>query len=462
MRKNWRLLFERLDIDGSGRLDYDEFAAAVRGILMVPATDDELRGLWAYIDHDGSGQATIEEFQHACYLLLLEGWPSLEDGDLTRLCGALNDAAVREYRADGGNWFKIFTFFDTDESGRLGFEELEGVARMRDPGLNLRDDDVDLDELRGLWKAIDKDSSGDVTVDEFMHFMRANAADQFHEITDYSRAKRGLDLKGPYKNPALNEKGETRAEKLKRLAGKAAEPVEKETLKAVAKKATTYHQPKRKPPPYAGPTNRAEASGRAIAFSTDDDFIARYSDARTEDDGTRAMLHQFADAGASKITKPTSVARRKKKTLPSAPVTSASAPDLILEAPAKPPPPKVTIVREPGAEPCSDPALDPVRKDGPPKTPLAPRPEALSADYHRKVAAEKAKARKKEIERLPLADALRELMADWKESVEGGAILKHVPALPLHIFDDADHADAANRAGPKCMFFARSVERACS
>ena len=30
------------------------------------------------------------------------------------------------------------------------------------------------DELKGLWRAIDEDSSGDVTVDEFMHFMKVH------------------------------------------------------------------------------------------------------------------------------------------------------------------------------------------------------------------------------------------------------------------------------------------------
>ena len=29
----------------------------------------------------------------------------------------------------------------------MGFEELEGVTRMRDPGLNLREDELTLDEL---------------------------------------------------------------------------------------------------------------------------------------------------------------------------------------------------------------------------------------------------------------------------------------------------------------------------
>ena len=82
---------------------------------------------------------------------------------LRELCETLNRAAVREFKdVIAGNWFKIFTHMDLDESGRIGFEELEGVTRARDPGLNLREEDLSLDDMRALWKAIDVDFSGDV------------------------------------------------------------------------------------------------------------------------------------------------------------------------------------------------------------------------------------------------------------------------------------------------------------
>ena len=65
MNRNWQLLFDRLDKDKSGRLDYDEFEQAVRSELRVTdTTDQELRALWAYVDHDRSGEVTISEFQH--------------------------------------------------------------------------------------------------------------------------------------------------------------------------------------------------------------------------------------------------------------------------------------------------------------------------------------------------------------------------------------------------------------
>ena len=115
MRKNWSLLFERLDTDKSGRLDYGEFKAALTDVLEIPIRskdskiprkdgeikEEELEGLWAYVDHDKSGEVTIEEFQHACYLLILDDWPVLQKATLQRICQQLNDACVHEYSKEG-------------------------------------------------------------------------------------------------------------------------------------------------------------------------------------------------------------------------------------------------------------------------------------------------------------------------------------------------------------------------
>ena len=65
MNKNWEILFKKIDADFSGRLDYPEFVKAVREELKVPDTsDEELRALWTYVDHDKSAEVTIAEFQH--------------------------------------------------------------------------------------------------------------------------------------------------------------------------------------------------------------------------------------------------------------------------------------------------------------------------------------------------------------------------------------------------------------
>jgi Ca2+-binding EF-hand superfamily protein len=173
MNRNWELLFKRLDADKSGRLDYDEFERAVREELRVTdTTDQELRALWAYVDHDKSGEVTISEFQHGCYLLILEGWPLLGKDRLEDVVAVINGAAKRWLHAS--SWVKVFRAIDQDENDRLGYDELERVVRANGTqgGLSLTTSDLTDNDLRGLWRALDKDVSGEVTIDEFMNFMR--------------------------------------------------------------------------------------------------------------------------------------------------------------------------------------------------------------------------------------------------------------------------------------------------
>ena len=176
MNKNWELLFKRLDTDKSGRLDYDEFERAVRSELRVTdTTDQELKALWTYVDHDKSGEVTINEFQHGCYLLVLEGWPLLSKDSLEKIVAIINGAAKRWLHAS--SWVTVFRAIDQDENDRLGYDELERVVRANGTqgGLSLTTSDLTDNDLRGLWRALDRDVSGEVTIDEFMNFMRRKA-----------------------------------------------------------------------------------------------------------------------------------------------------------------------------------------------------------------------------------------------------------------------------------------------
>lgn len=211
MRKNWATLFEHMDTDGSGRLHFSEFVEAVGALGVEGISARELDAFWRYVDHDGSGEVTVDEFQHSCYLLLVEGWPTYDEtieedaAELSRLVKRIDDAAEHEYSTMSGNWFKIFQHVDVDASGRLGYEELEAVLRTRDPGLNVSRSDLADDELRGMWKCIDDDRSGDVTVEEFLTFMR-KFGPSMHRLTNYALEKRGLEKRAAWRNPKLKEK----------------------------------------------------------------------------------------------------------------------------------------------------------------------------------------------------------------------------------------------------------------
>ena len=189
MRGNWARLFAQMDEDRSGRLDYDEFRKAVAALGVEVAVSD-LDALWAYVEADGSGEATIKEFQDATYLLMIDGWPVLDKQEKRALVFELNRLVETRherkafYDTEGAptndsapeqrfNWFKMFNILDVDGSGRLGFEELESVIRAPYPCLCTPEEVLPLEQIKALWKAIDADSSGDVTVDEFMGFMRS-------------------------------------------------------------------------------------------------------------------------------------------------------------------------------------------------------------------------------------------------------------------------------------------------
>ena len=80
----------------------------MREELKVPdTTDEELKALWTYVDHDKSAEVTITEFQHGLYLLILEGWAPLEDKGLERVELTINAAAKKWYPGHF-SWSKVF------------------------------------------------------------------------------------------------------------------------------------------------------------------------------------------------------------------------------------------------------------------------------------------------------------------------------------------------------------------
>lgn len=138
----------------------------VKGVSL-----DDLRALWTKVDADGSGEMSIEEWTLGLYRTELEFWPSLSDAALEKAVSKMNDAAEKWHKA-GGNWYKVFTILDTDSSGNFDFNELRGMIRKPLPCLAISVEVLDDASLQGLWKALDADQSGSVTVQEFMRFMR--------------------------------------------------------------------------------------------------------------------------------------------------------------------------------------------------------------------------------------------------------------------------------------------------
>lgn len=186
---NFKKMFQEIDVDGSNRITYKELDEAVRirlGLGEELISRNELQGLWRYVDADQSGELSPDEFQSALYLFKISAWPDYShveyQPELAHTLTMMNAAADKWHKA-GGNWFKIFRRMDTDESGQMGYEEIEAVIRTTFPGLKLSLNEISEENLHGLWKALDVDRSGLISVQEFMIFMRRHA--KHHEVLAY-------------------------------------------------------------------------------------------------------------------------------------------------------------------------------------------------------------------------------------------------------------------------------------
>jgi len=167
----WTHLFHTIHPDGSFRIRFIDFENFASKMEVSPKMFHRIRALWRLVDADGSGEASEKEFVEALYGLQLDQWPRLEDHRLERAMALLNAHADKWHRA-GGNWFKVLSICDEDGSGRLDYEELVKVIRGAYPGLKLSESILSDDELRGMWKAMDTDRSGHVSIQEFMIFAR--------------------------------------------------------------------------------------------------------------------------------------------------------------------------------------------------------------------------------------------------------------------------------------------------
>jgi Ca2+-binding EF-hand superfamily protein len=185
----WPKFFKDCDKDGSGRVTFQEieksicerlrrYQCATHEVIRGVARDD-LIGLWHVADADQSGEVTAKEWQKCLYCIDIEGWPDAEPEHLGRVVDEINAAAQHWHRA-GGNWFKVFRFVDTDDSGQMGFEELKAMCYRPLPCLAIPQKRLREMDLRALWKALDNDLSGFVSVAEFMTFMRKHGSEQFH------------------------------------------------------------------------------------------------------------------------------------------------------------------------------------------------------------------------------------------------------------------------------------------
>jgi len=165
-----QMVFDKLDTNANGSLEFEEFETAVVRLLMDQGKDVPVacvkalcKAHWAKGDKDKSGTIDFQEF--------LRWWSTnrfKEDLMLTREELMLRDLA-RKHRITPEALQHIkncFDAYDTDGSGIIDLREFGHVLYkiMRVPG------GVELPQgrIQFLWRELDKDGSGEATFEEFL------------------------------------------------------------------------------------------------------------------------------------------------------------------------------------------------------------------------------------------------------------------------------------------------------
>ena len=240
----WYKLFLFMDEDKSGRISYHELSKMVRSYLAIGKADlpePKLRALWRALDEDASGFISAGEFgrfmkkgddkletstsrqrliakrlvENAAYRSQLDARvgrdvssrladvTAASDEDVTALAEQMTTSMASLYPGQARAWVKLFKYIDTDLSGRIDFREFTKMCRDR---LMLAPATLSEAQLQGVWKSVDSDSSGYVSLGEFGRFMKKGAKLLTRQATD-----RGIEDETYRRGRLLKEKQEARA-----------------------------------------------------------------------------------------------------------------------------------------------------------------------------------------------------------------------------------------------------------
>ncbi|CAF0703182.1 unnamed protein product [Brachionus calyciflorus] len=134
-----REAFDLFDADGSGTIDVKELKVAMRALGFEPKKE-EIKKMIADIDKEGAGTIDFNDF-------------------LTLMSQKMSEKDTKE------EILKAFKLFDHDENGKIGFKDLERVAK--ELGENLTDE-----ELQEMIDEADLDHDGEINESEFLRIMK--------------------------------------------------------------------------------------------------------------------------------------------------------------------------------------------------------------------------------------------------------------------------------------------------
>ena len=197
-RCDLRTIFNKIDTDGNGTLDRDEFLTYVKlvfekrmnegmaGIILVPESD--IDGAFHHLDRDGNGVIDFDEFQ--AYFgrdddkAAAAAGRGAGGGSAQRQAPAQQPKArgpvqaylhirdlIQHTKGKGAELDALFALVDADGSGEIDEDEFSDFVRacVRDqPGLDFETiPDID---INAAFHHIDTDDSGLIDRDEFRTF----------------------------------------------------------------------------------------------------------------------------------------------------------------------------------------------------------------------------------------------------------------------------------------------------
>jgi Ca2+-binding EF-hand superfamily protein len=181
LKKEIQNAFNVFDADGSGEIDSMELTLTMRALGLNP-TPAEVREIMAEVDDDGSGTMEFEEFANLMQKMILA--PSTHKDDILysaggemnlnklQLCAkAMRDPSLNPEEMESleaqlqEEIVEAFNMFDEDGSGEIDEEEMENS--MKALGLKPTNE-----EVKRIIAETDKTGSGTINLEEFGKLMR--------------------------------------------------------------------------------------------------------------------------------------------------------------------------------------------------------------------------------------------------------------------------------------------------
>jgi len=190
---DWVAMFNQYDSSGDGVLDLEEFTMAVRKSLKInPITlkDKDIKTLFKHLDNDKSGEISVEELtdfvdektkgkkfalnKKKKYVSTgpVDGARAKEkrenDNEDSMLKMVRSKIQAAAYGSGGVDWVKMFKQYDSSGDGVLDTDEFILAVRK---SLKINKMTLADKEIRGLFKHLDDDGSGEISVEELVGFM---------------------------------------------------------------------------------------------------------------------------------------------------------------------------------------------------------------------------------------------------------------------------------------------------